>query len=281
MKLFISYLFVSFSGLFSNGLSAQDLVCYKQIDSIDLYLEVYYPEHFKKTEARTAMVFFHGGGWKQGKRSHFKRQALYFAKRGAVCFLVDYRTFDAHGTSPFEALKDAKSAIRFIRAQHAQYGIAPDKIVGVGGSAGGHLATATAMIDGYNEESDEHAISCKPDALVLFNPVIDNSPAGFGHARVGDAYKDFSPLHNIKRGVPPTLFLVGTEDRLIPVETAQYFAKAITKTGGSCTLKLYEKQAHSFFNYRNFEYYKATLLTADQFLVALDLLNQLPIIDIK
>ncbi len=60
------------------------------------------------------MVFFFGGGWKPGDRSHFTNHAKYFTKRGLVCFLADYRAIDKHKTTPFESVKVAKSAMRQI-----------------------------------------------------------------------------------------------------------------------------------------------------------------------
>jgi acetyl esterase len=128
-----------------------------------------------------------------------------------VCFLPDYRVYERHKTLPFESLKDAKSAIRYIRMHADEFSIYPDKIVGSGGSAGGHLAAAAALTDSINDERDDLSISCKPNALVLFNPVIDNGPGGFGYDNefIRQNYKNFSPLHNIRKGAPPTItFLV-------------------------------------------------------------------------
>ena len=198
----------------------QDLVMYQQVDTTKLYLEVHKPSDIDPSIKYPAMVFFFGGGWKGGDRQHFIHQAKYLAKRGIVCFLADYRTWNKHRVSPFECLKDAKSAVRFIRSNHQQFGVDPNKIIASGGSAGGHLAAATATITGFNHSMDNLSVSCIPDALVLFNPVIDNGPGGYGYERVSDSYLEFSPLHNIRAGVPPTIFFLGTEDPLIPVTTA-------------------------------------------------------------
>ena len=70
------------------------------------------------------------------------------------------------------------------------------KIIASGGSSCGHLAAATAIIDAYSENADDLSTSC-PDALVLFNPVIDNDSGGYGFEKIGDEYKNFSSLHNI------------------------------------------------------------------------------------
>jgi acetyl esterase/lipase len=261
--------------------TAQRTVLYKQIDTTQLYLEVYSPAQMEQSHAYPAMIFFFGGGWIGGDRSHFIHHAKYFSQRGLVCFLVDYRTEHQHQTRPFESLKDAKSAIRFIRENAADFGINPTKIIAAGGSAGGHLAAATALVSAYQESTDNSSISCVPNALVLFNPVIDNGPGGYGHERIGAEYKRFSPLHNLKKGAPPTIIFLGTEDTLIPVETMAYYQLVMEKVGSRCDLHLYEGYGHGFFNYRNFDLYKQTIRQADDFLISLGYLNEEPQVKIK
>lgn len=260
---------------------SQEQISYKQIDSTKLFMEVYYPETIEKEKKYPAMVFFFGGGWIGGSIKQFEPHAKYFSQRGMICFLVDYRVKERQQTTPFESLKDAKSAIRFIREQAAELHIDTSKIVAAGGSAGGHLAAATALIGNYNENTDNISLSCIPNALVLFNPVIDNGPGGYGYDRIGDDYKNFSPLHNIKNGVPPTILFLGTNDNLIPLETARYYQKIMEKLNSQCELYLYEGQGHGFFNYKNFEYYKKTVMKADEFLQSLGYLNEQPIIEIE
>ncbi len=262
-------------------ISAQQLVVYKEIDTIQLFLEIRYPEHIDEGNTYPGMIFFFGGGWIEGNRSHFIHQANYFSKRGMVCVLADYRIERNHQSTPFESLMDAKSAVRFMKKNARKFCIDSTKIIAVGGSAGGHLAAATALIQSYNDVSDDLSISSVPDALVLFNPVIDNGPGGYGYSRIGEAYKDFSPLHNLKAGVPPTIIFLGTSDNLIPVETAKYYQRIMQKLGSRCDLKLYENQPHGFFNHAHFEYYKKTLSSADLFLQSLGYLSEEPSVKIE
>lgn len=260
---------------------AQETFLYKELDTTQLFIEVYYPEEMSSTESYPALVFFFGGGWNSGSRAQFEHQADYFAKRGIVCFLADYRIKNTHQTSPYESVKDAKSAVRYLRANASKFHIDQDKIIASGGSAGGHLAAATALIDDYNEANDDLDISPIPNALVLFNPVIDNGPGGYGYERIGEQYIDFSPLHNIKAGAPPTLFLLGTKDALIPVVTAQYYQMVMEKVGSRCDLILYEDQPHGFFNYSRFENYKKTVEATDEFLQSLGYLQKEPMVIIE
>lgn len=274
-KLFFLISFFSFL-LFLKGFS-QEKVLYKTTDSTKLYLHQYASE----LENAPAMVFFFGGGWNGGSVDQFLPHAQYFAKRGISCFLAEYRIKNKHNTSPFESLKDAKSAIRFLRKNAKELNIDPNKIIAAGGSAGGHLAAATAMTPHFNDPKDDLAISPIPNALALFNPVIDNGPAGYGYERIGEAFVHFSPLHNIRQGAPPTIFFLGDKDVLIPTETAEYFAKSMETIGSKCLLKIYPNGEHGFFNYRNFEWYKDTIIETDKFLQSLGYLKTEPKITIE
>ena len=260
---------------------SQEQILYKQIDTTKLYMKIYYPENIDKTQQYPAIVFFFGGGWSKGDINQFAPHANYFSKRGLVCFLVDYRVTSRHKSTPFESLKDAKSAIRYIRQNAATFHIDTSKIVASGGSAGGQLAAAAALIKEYNESTDNLTVSCKPNALVLFNPAIDNGPGGIGYERIGDAYKNFSPLHNIEKGAPPTIIFQGTNDNLIPVEIVKYYQTVMKKVGSRCELFLYEGKEHGFFNYNKLENYKNTVSETDNFLQSLGYLKKDPIIEIK
>lgn len=260
---------------------AQTEVLFKQVDTTKLFLEVYKPDSMESSKKYPAMIFFFGGGWKGGSKAQFEHHANYFSKRGIVCFLADYRIESKHGTTPYECLKDAKSAIRFVRSNAAEFKIDPNKIIASGGSAGGHLAAATSLIDGFNDSIDDLTVSCKPNALVLYNPVIDISPGGYGYDRVKDLYKEFSPLHNVVQNTPPTIFFLGTKDELIPVETAHYFKRIMEKVGSRCELRLYKNQKHGFFNYHHFKHYKKTVKETDKFLQSLGYLKADPIVKIE
>ncbi|WP_349351601.1 alpha/beta hydrolase [Flagellimonas sp. MMG031] len=253
---------------------SQSQMIYKTVGKDSLFLELNLPdEQFKRPVP--LLVFYFGGGWNTGTIEQFRPYAEHFTKRGLATALVDYRVYKRDGTTPFASLRDAKSAIRFLRKNADSLGIDANKIIASGGSAGGHLASATALIEGFNEFTDDLDISCKPNALVLFNPVFDNGPAGYGYDRIKEQYHQFSPLHNIKKGAPPTIILLGTKDHLVPVETARYFTMQMERLGSRCELHLYDGQKHGFFNYnRSLEYYQKTLEQADLFIQSLGWLEK-------
>lgn len=255
-------------------------VVYKKIDSVDLSLHFFFPKTYSTTDQNAAIMFFHGGGWKGGAASHFYNQCKYFASRGMVAISVQYRTEQANNTGPTACVKDGKSALRWIRSHASDYGIDPNMIAAGGGSAGGHVAAASAVLLDYNDVSDDMSISPVPNALVLFNPVANNGPEGYGYERVKDYWQKFSPYHNLTKETPPTLIMLGTEDKLFNVSLAEQYKQKMENLGNRCDLILYEGQDHAFFNLDiNEEMHFRTMKDADLFLTSLGFLKGAPTVD--
>ncbi len=262
--------------LFTSEYIAQtpnQIVVYKTIDSIKLKLFVFTPLNNNSAVKKPAIVFFHGGGWNNGSPKSFFRQSEYLASRGIVAISAQYRLRDSNGTTPKECVKDSKSAIRWVRAHALEFGIDSDRIAAGGGSAGGHIAAAAATLKFFDEDFEDKSISSKPNALVLFNPVIDNGPDGYGYERVKEYWQEFSPLHNLSLQSPPTLFMLGTADHLIPVSTGEKYKNEMEKLGIRCDLILYENEKHGFYNKSK---YFETLLETDKFLKSMGYLEGEP-----
>ena len=173
------------------GFPPDKKVVYKKADGVELQLHIFNPPGHKRTDKRPAIVFFFGGGWSSGSPSQFYPHCRYLADRGMVAISADYRVKKRNGTSPAECVKDGKSAVRWIRQHADELGIDSELLAAGGGSAGGHVAAAIGATTGFNEEGEDQGISCMPNALVLFNPVFDNGPNGYGHDRVKDYWQEF------------------------------------------------------------------------------------------
>ncbi|MEZ6104933.1 MAG: sulfatase-like hydrolase/transferase [Pirellulaceae bacterium] len=230
-------------------LETESLV-YKVVDDRELQLHIEKPGDWQPNDRRPAIVFFFGGGWVGGTPNQFKPQSEFLAGHGMVGIRVEYRTIDRAGADPpVICCQDAKSAMRYVRSHAAELGIDPDRIVASGGSAGGHLAAFTSMVDGIDDPNDDTDVSPRANALVLFNPVFDNGPdQGWGHARVGERYREFSPAHNISADDPPALVFLGDSDNLIPVVVLERFQERMRQAGVTCEARVYENAGHGFFN---------------------------------
>lgn len=251
---------------------------YKTADGRDLKLYVVRPPAWKTTDARPAIVFFHGGGWVSGGPTQFSLHSEYLASRGMVAIQVEYRLLKKPTESPLVCVYDARSAMRWVRSHAGELGIDPNRIASAGGSAGGHLAAHVGMVDALDDPADDPKVSCKSNAMVLFNPVFDNGPTGWGQARVGDRWREFSPFHNVSVDDPPALVFVGSADKLLPVKTVLAFQEAMRKAGVRCDVMIFEGREHGFFNVGrgdNEDYY-ATLRATDEFLTSLGWLSGPP-----
>ena len=250
--------------------SPDDCWVYKKTEKRDLKLYLFQPSDTPK-KAET-LVFLFGGGWIAGSPQQLFDQARYFADLGYVGIGIDYRTTNQDGSAPNISLSDAKSAFRWIRSHSNQLGIDKDRIVAVGASAGGHLAAAAATVRGFDDPADDVSVSASPNVLVLYNPVIDNSPEGYGIEKVEPYWKRFSPMHNIAADHPPTLIILGTNDKFIPVDTGKKYCEKVVTLGGDCTLNLYQDQEHGFFNRTasSSEMYHQTNTDIHNYLMGLD-----------
>ncbi|WP_430933423.1 alpha/beta hydrolase [Saccharicrinis sp. 156] len=251
---------------------------YKTIDTVKLDLTFRYPPEFKKSKKYPTIVFFFGGGWNGGTVKQFEPQAEYFASRGMITVLADYRVRSRHKTTPYASVADAKSAVRFLRKHAKELNIHPKKIVASGGSAGGHLAAACGTLPGLDEPDEDLNISSKPNALILFNPVFDNGPEGFEHKRMGERWQQISPAHNITEKAPPTIVFLGKEDHLIPVSSAENYKAKMEAFNRRCDLHLYDGAGHGFFNNYKYDgkFYTLTVREADQFLKSLKYIKGAP-----
>ncbi len=231
------------------GMEPDRLIPYKSADGVELKLHVFEPEGLKTSDHRSAIVFFFGGGWTGGDAKQFYQQARAMSDRGMVAFSADYRVKSRNKTTPFECVKDGKSAIRWVREHAAELGVNPERIVAAGGSAGGHVAACTGVIEGHDEKGENMAISSVPNVMILFNPVIDTTDKGYGANRFRpEQQTELSPCHHVRKGLVPTILFHGTADHTVPFENAERFTRLMKEAGNECVLVPFEGKDHGFFN---------------------------------
>jgi acetyl esterase len=172
-------------------------------------------------------------------------------------------------------VEDAKSAVRYLRAHAAELGIDPNKIIASGGSAGGHLAACTALIDELNAAEDDLSLSAKPNAMVLFNPALNIDELATERGQTGTALaiaEKITPNRHISASTPPAIMFFGTDDKLID-GARKYLAKA-KPLGLRAELWTAEGQGHGFFN--RAPWAQVTAQAADKFLISLGYLSGEP-----
>jgi len=257
---------------------------YKTVDTFRLKIDIFYTSGTVNKAGNTAIVFFHGGGWAYGTAGEFFSTCERYARMGIVTFSVEYRLSIDNGVtpsktiSPIECIMDARSAMRWVRESADRLHIDRNKIVAAGQSAGGHLALATAMIDEYNEKSDNPGVSCRPDAVLLFSACV-NAVEGWCDRLLADRRTkiwSISPAHNVRPGLPPMIEFHGIDDEQVPKWTVQFFAGDMKTAGNYFEQHMYEGRKHYLGdgNPKYSRYYDDEILKlADEFLRKFNLLN--------
>lgn len=250
---------------------------YKTVGQTKLNLYIFSDAKFEDGKPRPAIVLFFGGGWSTGSPRQFEPQARYFASRGMVAISADYRIRTRDNSKVTDSLSDARSAVRWVRANAKRLGIDPNRIAAGGGSAGGHLAASTAFISEFDDPTEDKKVSAVPNALVLFNPAlvlaplagldIGNAGSRLNASLLGTEPTKVSPAHHVKAGGPPTIIFHGESDSTVPFSTAKAFTEKMKAAGNQCQLISYPGQQHGFFNSEPSR--SKTLKSADEFLTAL------------
>lgn len=231
-----------------DSINGAEIHVYKTVDEFDLKINVFKPKETKKGKKYPAVVFFFGGGWNGGNVHQFEQHCKLLASKGMIAMAANYRVKSRNNSTPFDAVEDAKSAIRWIRENAKELGVNKNKIVAAGGSAGGHLASSTAIIPGFEGDENKN-ISSKPNALVLFNPVINTMKEGYGSERLGDKAETISPAHHVVPKLPPTLIFHGTNDKTVPFSNVTDFQIKMENARNICYLVPFDGQGHGFFNF--------------------------------
>lgn len=212
---------------------------YGKVGERPLLLDLYKPK--SQNGKVPGLIFIHGGGWKSGGRQDYRVYTTWFAQQGYVAATIGYR-LSKEALFP-AAVEDAKCAVRWMRANAESLGVDPDRIVVLGGSAGGHLA----MMVGYSaddktlEGAGGHAeVSSAVAAVVdIYGPYDFETPEGKSAEVVKDflgkrsyeeapeLWKRLSPATYLNAGDPPTLIIHGSIDEIVPISQAEMLSNRL------------------------------------------------------
>lgn len=249
---------------------------YKDDNGTPRQMEIYFPEdHDPEKASVPGIIMFHGGGWGGGNRSQFRYLCNYFASRGLVAATASYELAQKNkadktweGSRKRPCVIDAKSAIRWYKQNASELGIDPDRIIGGGGSAGGHICLVATNNKTLNDPNDDTSVDTSVVAYLLFNPAVN--------ANEGPD-KEVDPLTHIGNDLPPTIAFWGTRDKWLKGWEPFH---ADLKKRGIKTVEVWqaEGQTHAFFNKQ--PWLDVTITEADRFLNRLGLIEGKPTLPI-
>ena len=258
----------------ADALKVERDVVYATVDNEKLLLDLARPT---TPGPHPCVVCLHGGAWKFGNKKDLSRVGRNdltevaiaarvsliesLAAQGYVAVSVGYRLAPK---AKFPAqIEDAKTAVRFLRANAAKFGLDPTRVAALGFSAGGHLAALLgttdkdAGFDGplYPEQSS--AVQCVvdffgPTDLTLYAEAEGIEKAymvpllGTRYGAKPEVYRKASPLEHVSKSAPPFLILHGTADFIVPVIHSERLHKKLLDAGVKSELRTVPGEGHGW-----------------------------------
>ena len=207
---------------------------------------------------KAAVVFMVSGGWMSDHsmlKSFGPGIEKVLADAGFTVFEV------VHGAQPrykvTEIVEQVRTAIRFVHAHAADYGIDTNRVGVSGISSGGHLSL---MIAG-SPDSPVNAVAAiapptdladwgKPGFMLtddpqmaVFVPALGFDPKA-PKSDIEALARQLSPITYVNPKYPPTLIVHGDDDKVVPLEQAQAMDQALTKAGVDHKLEVIHGGGH-------------------------------------
>lgn len=262
-------------------LTLLSFVCYYTITAQEKeFKPVKYPEHYTaalntsyvktadwdgkvdlyyNTTAETPtpiVINIHGGGWRRGVKESQRGFGSFF-KRGYAVANISYR-LSQKATAP-AAVEDARCVLVYLHKNAKKLNIDPNKIVVMGGSAGGHLALMTGLL-GNNKQFDTNC-PCEEDIKVA--AIIDkygpNDLTKMKWSRSVKIWLDkqmederfvesVSPIFLVSPTSPPTFIIHGTLDPSVPYEQSKMLYATLLENEIKAELMTVEDGVHGKFS---------------------------------
>jgi acetyl esterase/lipase len=220
-------------------------ITYSVASNYECKLDVY--ARHSTAGAVPTVLLIHGGGWVVGAKEGRVLEILPWMEMGYSVVNVEYRLTRV-APAP-AAVEDCRRALRWLMVNAKKYNFDTTRIVVTGGSAGGHLALMTGMLDsaaGFDAttEWDQSSPTLRVAAVVNWFGITDVKDMLGGQNRQNYAISwigsqsdpeklaaRVSPMTYARKGSPPILTIHGTDDDLVPYSQAIRLHKALTEQG--------------------------------------------------
>ncbi len=207
-------------------------------EKMDLYLPA------KTNPATPVVINIHGGGWNKGVKESQTGFNTFF-KAGFAVANIEYR-LSGQATAP-AAVEDTRCALIYLIKHAKELNIDPNKIVIMGGSAGGHLALMGGLL-GNDHHFDGNCPGIKNievAAIIDKYGITDVWDWAYGPGMNGKSAKQWlggyakdekfaasvSPMTYVTKHSPPTFIVHGDADPTVPQRQSLALYKKFQEAG--------------------------------------------------
>jgi pectinesterase len=225
----------------------RDLV-YARYGEREVKLDLYLPKQPAGAKI-PCIVVIHGGGWRQGDKTRFAPIAIRLAEQGFGAACIGYRLLpEVQFPAP---VQDCKAAVRWVRANAGKYGLDPDRIGAMGGSAGGHLVAMLGT--SYKEpklegDGGNAGVSSRVQAVVAMATPADMTRFGDRSQLGKELLALISPVTHVDKDSAPTLLMHGDDDRTVPMQQSELLLEKYKQAGVTADLVKILGAPHAFWN---------------------------------
>jgi len=227
---------------YPSGFQAKLDVVYTKVGDWSGRIDLYLPP--AANGPSPVVINIHGGGWNKGVKESQSGFNTFF-KMGFAVANMEYR-LTGQATAP-AAVEDARCALIYLIKNAKELNIDVNKIVIMGGSAGGHLALMAGLL-GNDHRFDQNCPgveNIKIAAIIDKYGVTDVWDWGYGdrinsrsvYAWLGSKAKDkdfatsLSPINYVNRNSPPTFIVHGDADPTVPYQHSVDLHKKLVEAG--------------------------------------------------
>lgn len=209
----------------------------------------------------TVIVLVHGGGGFGGERSDLRAWSDVYRQAGYPTLSTDYLIFDETTRSPVypEPEQDVKAAVQWLRANGAEHGVAPGRIVVHGISAGARLGGQLEVTpdDPYYQDTELWpGTSDAIDGFIGFYGYYSGlqfdeeryygGPEDSPDPLVRGRWERADSVGMAAGATAPVLLVHGEEDGLVAAAQSERFGAALEAAGVDVTVELLPGEGHAF-----------------------------------
>lgn len=190
------------------------------------------------------VVFFYGGGWKEGTRENYEFVASSLTGAGYGVVIPDYRLYPDVVFPAF--VEDGAAAVAWSFANAARHGLDPSQVFLMGHSAGAHISALLALDETYLDAHDLDAGALR--GLVGLSGPYDFLPIERGY--LTEVFPEQTraksqPVNFVNDSAPPTLLIHGTEDSTVRISNSRKLADRLREKGIAVSLIEYDGIGHA------------------------------------
>jgi len=202
-------------------------------------LDLYVPAPPRK---RAALLFVHGGGFREGSKEQMALLCALYARAGFIAATINYRLAPAH---PFPAaLEDTARAVVWLRNQATVQGFDPRKIIMIGYSAGANLSLMVGLSEGSGVAAVVSAAAPSDLASLLAQTPLPQLKSDLREYLGGAAPELASPLVRVSPGDPGVFLFHGDRDTLVPVAQSVTLAQRLQANNVPVLLRVFPNAGH-------------------------------------